>query len=90
MRARELRLRSIRRNPYSAPMGRSMVTAAFERTLDLYQTGVDLMRQNLRRANPEASDAEIDLELGLWLQHRPGAELGDCPGRPRDISGLVG
>ena len=70
-------------------MGRSTVAVAFERTLDLHQTGVELMRQNLRRANPDASEAEIEVKLGLWLRHRPGAELGDCPGRPRDMSGLL-
>jgi hypothetical protein len=53
-------------------------------TLDLFEAGVELMRQNLRRADPEATDAEIDRRLQSWLRHRPGAEAGDCPGRPID------
>ena len=54
--------------------------------LDLFETGVEVMRQNLRRANPQASPAEIDAELRRWLQTRPGAEFGDCPGRRVDIT----
>jgi hypothetical protein len=59
---------------------------AFRATLDLFQTGVDLMRQNLRRRRPDASDEDIERLLGEWLQERPGAESGDCPGRPVDVN----
>lgn len=62
------------------------VVEAFRTTLDLFQTGVDLMRQNLRRRHPEASDEDIERRLGEWLQERPGAESGDCPGRPVDVN----
>jgi hypothetical protein len=48
---------------------------------DLFESGVDLMRQRLRRQYPDASDREIAERLGLWLQDRPGAEHGDGPGR---------
>lgn len=58
---------------------------SFRMALDLFQTGVDVMRQNLRRRHPEARDDEIEKLLGDWLQERPGAEFGDCPGRPVDI-----
>jgi hypothetical protein len=54
--------------------------------LDLFQAGVDVMRQNLRRRHPEAQDEEIERLLGDWLQERPGAESGDCPGRPVDVN----
>ena len=54
--------------------------------LDLFEAGEQLMRANLRRRNPGASDAEIEAELRAWLAHRPGAEHGDCPGRPRTLS----
>lgn len=47
---------------------------------DLYQTSKDLMRQNLRRRYPGASEAEITERLRAWLVHRPGAELGDVGG----------
>jgi hypothetical protein len=59
---------------------------AFQTTLDLFQTGVDLMRQNLRRAHPQATEDEIDRLLGRWLRERPGAEHGDGPGRPVDLN----
>ena len=58
---------------------------AFRTTLDLFSTGVDLMRQNLRRAEPQASEAEIDSRLQQWLWDRPGAVGGDCPGRLVDL-----
>jgi hypothetical protein len=54
-------------------------------TLDLFQTGADLMRQNLRRRYPDAHEHEIDRLLREWLLDRPGAEAGDCPGRPIDV-----
>lgn len=60
------------------------VASAFRMTLDLFETGVDLMRQNLRRSRPEASDAEIERLLGEWLLDRPGAASGDCAGRAVD------
>lgn len=59
---------------------------AFRTTLDLFSTGVDLMRQNLRRDQPEASESEIDLRLRRWLQERPS----DCPGRLVDIDARLG
>jgi hypothetical protein len=58
---------------------------SFRMALDLFQTGVDLMRQNFRRAHAEVADAEIERLLGAWLQERPGAEYGDCLGRPVDV-----
>lgn len=53
--------------------------------LDLHETGVEIMRQNLRRRDPAASDHDIDAQLQAWLLHRPGAENGDCPGRVIDL-----
>jgi hypothetical protein len=53
--------------------------------LDLADMGIALMRQNLRRANPDASDEEVDRLLDDWLGSRPGAVLGDCPGRVRTV-----
>ena len=46
---------------------------------DLHEAGVELMRQNLRRARPRASREEIESLLEEWLQTRPGAEHGDGP-----------
>lgn len=50
--------------------------------LDLFQTGVDLMRQNLRRRFPDEPDAEIERRVREWVSERPGAEFGDAEGRP--------
>jgi Rv0078B-related antitoxin len=62
------------------------VVSALRGALDLFETGVQLMQQNLRRAHPQASDEEIKRLLAEWLQHRPGAESGDCPGRTVDVN----
>lgn len=57
---------------------------ALRTTFELFETGVALMRQNLRRRHPGLADAEIDRMLADWLHHRPGAEHGDAVGRPVD------
>ena len=49
--------------------------------LDLFLDGETLMRQNLRRQDPEATAEEIERKLTSWIRTRPGAENGDCPGR---------
>lgn len=64
----------------------SPVIESFRTTLELFQTGVDLMRQNLRRRHPDADEADIERLLREWLLDRPGAESGDCPGRRVDAS----
>jgi hypothetical protein len=53
--------------------------------LDLHDFGVKMMRQNLRRRYPEASDEEIEKKLLEWLRERPGAEHGDGVGKPREL-----
>jgi hypothetical protein len=63
---------------------------AFRTTLDLFETGLGLMRENLRRDRPDATEQEIERRLHQWLQDRPGAEFGDCPGRRVDVSGRLG
>jgi len=68
------------------PFTPSSVVDAFRTTLDLFETGLELMRQNLRRRHPEAGDEEIERLLHEWLLDRPGAESGDCPGRPVDVN----
>jgi hypothetical protein len=58
---------------------------------DLFEAGVDLYRQNLRRADPAATAEEIERRVGAWLRERPGAEWGDAWGRrvawPRERPG---
>lgn len=51
--------------------------------LELHDVGVELMRQNIRRRNPEASEDEVDVLLAEWLRTRPGAKYGDTIGRLR-------
>lgn len=53
-----------------------------ELAFDLYEAAEEMMRQNLRRRNPEASEEEIEEGIREWLRHRPGAEHGDGVGRP--------
>jgi hypothetical protein len=50
--------------------------------LDLAAAGEAMMRQNLRRQFPDASEEEIDRRLTEWFLTRPGAEHGDGAGRP--------
>jgi hypothetical protein len=75
-------------NPRMPPTTPS-VGHASRTTLDLFETGLGLMRQNLRRDHPDATDQEIERRLHQWLRDRPGAEFGDCPGRRVDVSGRL-
>jgi Rv0078B-related antitoxin len=65
-------------------MDPELAARRFRTTLALFEAGVSMMRQNLRRRFPEASEEEIQARLTEWLRHRPGAEHGDCTGRPVD------
>jgi Rv0078B-related antitoxin len=58
---------------------------AFKTTLDLFETGLALMRQNLRRGHPMSEEEEIERLLQDWLRDRPGANPGDCSGRRVDL-----
>jgi len=62
----------------------------FRLTLDLFDAGVELMRQNLRRGNPRADEQEINRRLGTWLRQRPGADSGDSSGRLVDVDTRIG
>lgn len=65
------------------------VAAAFRTTIDLFEAGVAMKQQSLRRSHPDASEEEIERRLRHWLHERPGAEYGDSPGRrvdPADLS----
>ncbi len=55
--------------------------AGLRTAFDLFVAGRHMMRQNLKRRHPEASDQEIDRLLRAWLRERPGAEHGDAAGR---------
>jgi hypothetical protein len=49
--------------------------------LDLFELGERMLRQRLRREQPDAAEAEIDEAVRRWLRRRPGAEDGDAVGR---------
>lgn len=49
---------------------------AFRSALDLFDTGVALMPQTLRRTYPNAPESEMAQRLRDWLWQRPGAEGG--------------
>ncbi len=53
-----------------------------ELTFDLYEAAEQMMRQNLIRRNPDATEEEILEGLQEWLRRRPGAKYGDGEGRP--------
>lgn len=49
----------------------------------LVEAGIDLMRQNLRRRQPAATEAQIGILLNRWL-FRAGDEIpGDTAGQVR-------
>lgn len=48
----------------------------------MFRTGLEMMRQNLRRHHPDADAAEIEERIRKWLHERPGAEHGDAAGQP--------
>jgi hypothetical protein len=52
-----------------------------EIAFDLAETAVQMMRQNLRRRDPSATEDEIEQGVREWLRRRPGAEIGDGVGR---------
>jgi hypothetical protein len=39
--------------------------------LEMWEEGMQLMRENLRRRMPKATDDEIDAALDAWLCDRP-------------------
>ncbi|MCH9687594.1 MAG: hypothetical protein K0V04_39555 [Deltaproteobacteria bacterium] len=53
--------------------------------LQLADLALRVMRQNLRRRHPDESPDEIESRLRTWVQTRPGADHGDCIGRPIEL-----
>jgi hypothetical protein len=58
--------------------------ARLRTAFELYELGEQMLRQRLRREQPEITDAELDAAVGAWLRIRPGAEHGDAIGPPSD------
>jgi signal transduction histidine kinase len=61
---------------------RDAAAARLRAAIEMFETGVEMMRQTLRRTNPAASEGEIEARLRTWLAERPGAPFGDALGRP--------
>jgi len=61
---------------------RDLLAEKLRSSLAMSEDGFNMKRQQLRRRNPEADEAEIDRLFRAWLQERPGAEHGDGVGRP--------
>jgi hypothetical protein len=53
------------------PIRDPAVLARMRQTLDLYELAEAMMRQNLRRRYPQASEAEIEQHLLAWLRKEP-------------------
>ncbi|NLG23154.1 MAG: hypothetical protein GX555_17175 [Actinomycetales bacterium] len=62
--------------PESTPAARLRIA------LDLHDLGEQMMRARLSRKHPEWTEAQLQAAIEEWLRRRPGAEFGDCPGRP--------
>jgi len=58
---------------------RGTVSERLRTACDLLTAGVELQRQRLRRALPDAPPTEIDRLINQWLRDRPGANRGDGP-----------
>jgi hypothetical protein len=63
----------------SSPLAERFLVA-----VDLWEAGVTMQRQRLRRLHPRATAEEIETLLNKWLQERPGAAQGDGPQRSDD------
>jgi hypothetical protein len=59
----------------------SEAAARLRAAVEMFETGVEIMRQSLRRNHPALTDHEIETRLTAWLSERPGAEFGDTVGR---------
>ena len=49
--------------------------------LELFETGVEMKRQKLRRDHPNLTGDETGARVAAWLRERPGAGFGDAVGR---------
>lgn len=59
----------------------SDIQARFRHAMDLYELAEAMVRQRLRRQEPDADEAQVEAGVRAWRLRRPGAEDGDSPGR---------
>lgn len=67
-------------------MSLSTPAARLSIALDLSDLGVQVMRARLMREHPEWTGQQLQAAIEEWLRERPGAESGDCPGRPATLT----
>jgi uncharacterized protein YccT (UPF0319 family) len=56
------------------PIRDPKILARAQAAFDLCETAENIMRQNLRRRYPQASDEEIRQRFAAWVEKRPYAE----------------
>ena len=61
-----------------------ILAARLAEALEMNRLGVAMMRENLKRRDPDASEEAIERALVAWLGRRDGAQLGDVDGAPHD------
>jgi hypothetical protein len=61
---------------------REAAAARLRAAIEMFEAGVEMMRQTLRRTNPGLDGDEVETRLRAWLAERPGAPFGDAVGRP--------
>jgi hypothetical protein len=49
----------------------------------LMEAGLDMMRQNIRRRNANASEATVDALMGAWMRRESDPVPGDTDGAVR-------
>lgn len=59
----------------------TLAAERFRIALDLFETGVRVRREALRRTHPGVTPARLEELVGEWLRDRPGAREGDGPPR---------
>jgi hypothetical protein len=62
------------------PVADDGIVGRMRETFELYDLGLAIMRQNLRRRHPADSEAMIEQRLLDWRLHRPDAPDGDAEG----------
>lgn len=65
---------------YHAPTMHDDPGARLRDALELHDLGERMLRQRLRREQPQITEAELDDAIRTWLRERPGAENGDAAG----------
>jgi hypothetical protein len=53
--------------------------------LELWETGLEIQRMNLKRENPTLNEEAIAQLLTEWLETRPCSPHGDAPGPPGSL-----